>query len=55
MFSNVHALVIGMIGAAWRLAPRGAHAATDPVDLRSISLAGKRPAFSTSTVQSAGG
>jgi hypothetical protein len=55
MFSNVHALVIGMIGAAWRLAPRPGFPAAGPVHPRSRSSTGKTPVFTTTPVQSAGG
>jgi hypothetical protein len=52
MFSNVHALVIGLIGAAWRLAPRRYPA---PLDHGSTLFAGRKPVFSNQTVHSAGG
>jgi O-Antigen ligase len=52
MFSNVHALVIGLIGAAWRLAPRRYPA---PLDHGSTLFTGRTPVLPTQTVHSAGG
>jgi O-antigen ligase len=57
MFSNVYALVIGLIGAGWRLARRSAPSAPEPVSPRSANafVTGRRPVFTTQTVRSAGG
>jgi hypothetical protein len=56
-FSNVYALVIGMIGACWRLAARNERVAADRA--RSGPVAGvvtnMRPVVSTNTIRSAGG
>ena len=55
MFSNVYALVIGLIGAAWRLAPRPAQ--VEPASKRSLvrRISGRKPRRTTQSVRSAGG
>jgi O-antigen ligase len=55
-FSNVNALVIGMIGACWRLAARAERVALEgghgpPVTV----VTGERPVLSLNSIQSAGG
>ena len=55
MFSNVYALVIGLIGAAWRLAPGPPQA--ERVHDRSLvpRISGRKPRPTTRSVRSAGG
>jgi O-antigen ligase len=55
MFSNVHALVIGMIGAAWRIANRGRYRVAETVYIESVNPTGTRPIVTTPSVESAGG
>jgi len=57
MFSCVYALVIGIIGAAWRLTEPGQGQATEIVRAGSVGagITGRKPVSSTHTVQSAGG
>ena len=57
MFSSVYALVIGLIGAGWRLAAQEVAGRTEPVSSGSISAytAGRTPASTTRPVRSAGG
>jgi O-antigen ligase len=56
-FSNVYALVIGMIGACWRLAARGDALAPERAGPPSViaDLTGRKPVVSAHTIQSAGG
>jgi O-antigen ligase len=57
-FSNVYALVIGIIGACWRIAARNEHLAADRRVLgrhAAAVVAGETPSFRINSVQSAGG
>jgi O-antigen ligase len=56
-FSNVYALVIGMIGACWRLAASGDARAPGEARTRSViaDVTGMKPVPSTHIIQSAGG
>jgi O-Antigen ligase len=57
MFSNLYALVIGLIGACWRLAADGGQRATEPVPPGSITayVTDRKSASTTPTVRSVGG
>jgi O-antigen ligase len=56
-FSNVYALVIGIIGACWRMTARAERLAAERAHARppTSGLRGDRPAMRIDTVQSAGG
>jgi O-antigen ligase len=56
-FSNVYALVIGIIGACWRMTARAERLTAERAlgSPATAGVSGKRPAMSINTVQSAGG